>query len=240
MSDKASIQDVSSDVRAGAERRPQRVYARILELIISQSMCEGDRLPAERVLAERFGVSRPVVREALMRLAADGIVTSRRGSGSFIRRRPSQHLMLNVPLEDIGSKLSTYEMRFALEGAAARLAALRCTDADVAVLNAAIEALGQSMFGNKPWQRDDIALHRAIIQASKNAVFTQVFDLLNDSIFDIMSAGYAAGREEDVNHLQRMFDEHAAIVEAIKAGDTEGAELAMRHHLYEGRKRLMR
>jgi GntR family transcriptional regulator, transcriptional repressor for pyruvate dehydrogenase complex len=240
MSDTADGQERFAARPAVFERGPERIYGRILNLIISQSLVEGDRLPAERQLAERFTVSRPVVREALMRLAADGIVTARRGSGSFIRRRPSEHLMLSVPLDDIGSRLSTYEMRFALEGEAARLAAIRCTEEDAKTLIKALASLEYSLMNGLSWQTDDISLHRTIILISKNAVFTQVFDLLNDSIIDIMTAGVSAARDADPSLAAKMFDEHAAIVEAIRAGDGQGAELAMRHHLYEGRKRLMR
>jgi GntR family transcriptional regulator, transcriptional repressor for pyruvate dehydrogenase complex len=234
--------DVQSWELGGAnpKRGPERVYSRILDLILSQALAEGARLPAERVLAEQFEVSRPVVREALTRLAADGIVTVRRGSGSFIRRRPSQHLMLSVPLDDIGARLSTYEMRLAVEGEAARLAALRCTDDDAKRLLKALDALGHSLTHKLPWQMDDVMLHRAIILTSKNTVFTQVFDLLNDAIVDIINAGVAAAKDADSTLTTKIFEEHFAIVEAINAGDAQGAELAMRHHLYEGRKRLMR
>ena len=76
-------------------------------------------------LATMFGMSRTIVREALARLASDGITEARRGAGSYVKRRPSERLGTHMPLDSLAGTLGTYEVRFVLEAEAARLAAPR-------------------------------------------------------------------------------------------------------------------
>jgi DNA-binding transcriptional regulator YhcF (GntR family) len=106
-------------------RLADRAYTGIVEMINSDGLEVGDRLPSEARLAEMFGMSRTVVREALVRLAADSITEARRGAGSFIKNRPSDKLGAYMPLSELPSTMGSYEVRFVLEAEAARLAAVR-------------------------------------------------------------------------------------------------------------------
>ena len=74
------------------ERLGDQLYGQILEQIVSGALKEGDKLPSENKICQAFGVSRPTVRAALMRLNADGLVITRQGSGTFLQKRPSDHL----------------------------------------------------------------------------------------------------------------------------------------------------
>lgn len=121
-----------------AEARPSsyadQVYGRILHDILNGVFQPGARLPTENELAERFGVSRPVVREALARLRVDGLVEARRGSGTYVLSRPSQTLPELADLEDISRFLRYQELRFHVEGQAAALAAERRTEKQLAAI----------------------------------------------------------------------------------------------------------
>ena len=96
------------------------------------------RLPSETELARRFGASRPVVREALARLREDGVIVSRQGSGSYVKRRPDPAVLRFVPVGSIADVQRCFEFRAGLEGAAAALAAERWEDADIAEIRRAL------------------------------------------------------------------------------------------------------
>src|SRR5271168_1372099 len=87
------------------ERLGDLLYGQILERIVSGALKEGDKLPSENQICQAFGVSRPTVREALMRLHADGLVTTRQGSGTFVQKRPSDHLTRLAKVSDIAGML---------------------------------------------------------------------------------------------------------------------------------------
>src|SRR5258708_4430611 len=105
------------------QRLADRAYSEIVDIIKTDGLDVGDRLPSEGRLAVQFGMSRTMVREALVRLASDGITEARRGAGSFVKRRPSDRLMTYLPKAELSATLGSYEVRFVLEAEAARLAA---------------------------------------------------------------------------------------------------------------------
>ena len=116
---------MATNMLAQEGRLADRAYAGIVEIINRDGLQVGDRLPSEARLAEIFGMSRTVVREALVRLASDGITEARRGAGSYVKSRPSAQLGAHVPMSELSATLGTYEVRFVIEAEAARLAAQR-------------------------------------------------------------------------------------------------------------------
>src|ERR1700737_4920718 len=113
-------------------RLPDRVYEQILEQIVSGDFSVGDRLPSENQLGSDHRVSRAVIREALSRLLADGVVVSRQGSGTFVQRKPERDFLRLAPIGGIADLMRCFEFRIALEGEAAYLAAQRRTDDNLA------------------------------------------------------------------------------------------------------------
>jgi len=221
------------------ERLADRAYTGIVQIILDEELAVGDRLPAEDKLATMFGMSRTMVREALARLASDGITQARRGAGSYVKRRPSERLGSHMPMADIAATLGTYEVRFVLEAEAARLAAQRRSHNQMDAIERALEALRTALLSNAPAHDEDWILHRAIAEATANAAFLPVFDHLQDAVMRILRAGVEISRSRAPDVIKAMMDEHDAIVEAIRAQDADGAALAMRWHLSQGRKRLM-
>ncbi|MCG7347230.1 FadR/GntR family transcriptional regulator [Sphingomonas sp. ACRSK] len=220
-------------------RLADRAYTEIVRIINDQGMVSGDRLPSEARLADLFGMSRTIVREALARLASDGITEARRGAGSYVKRRPSDRLGSHMPMDALAATLGTYEVRFVLEAEAARLAAQRRSHHQLEAIERALSALRAALLSNAPAHDEDWNLHRSIAEATGNAAFPPVFDHLRDAVMQILRAGVEISRARPPEVIGAMMDEHDAIVDAIRARDADGAALAMRWHLSQGRKRLM-
>lgn len=220
-------------------RLSDQAYSGIIELIASRKMDVGDRLPSEVQLAEMFGMSRTIVREALVRLAADGITEARRGAGSFVKNRPSDRLIAYAPTAGLSAMLGTYEVRFVLEAEAARLAAIRRSAEDLLAIEEALAKLRAALLSYEPAHVEDMNLHREIVQASGNPAFLAAFKALNDEVDRVMRAGVDISRSRPPEVIGAMMREHDAIVDAIRTQDGDAAALTMRWHLSEGRKRLM-
>ncbi|WP_347091195.1 FadR/GntR family transcriptional regulator [Sphingomonas parapaucimobilis] len=220
-------------------RLADRAYTAIVRIINDEWLAIGDRLPSEARLAETFGMSRTIVREALARLASDGITEARRGAGSYVKRRPSERLGTHMPMDELAKTLGTYEVRFVLEAETARLAALRRSSEQMEAIEQALAALRAALLSDAPAHDEDWVLHRAIVEATGNSAFIPVFDHLKDEVMHILRAGVDISRSRPPEVIGAMMDEHDAIVEAIRGRDPDGAALAMRWHLSQGRKRLM-
>jgi GntR family transcriptional regulator, transcriptional repressor for pyruvate dehydrogenase complex len=220
-------------------RLADRAYAGIVEIINRDDLQAGDRLPSEARLAELFGMSRAIVREALVRLASDGITEARRGAGSYVKSRPSERWGAHMRMSELSTTLGTYEVRFVLEAETARLAALRRSSEQMVEIMDALAALRHALMSSDPAHAEDWALHRAIVTATANPAFLAAFDHLRDEVDPILKAGVDISRSRPPEVIQAMMSEHEMVVEAIRAQDADGAALAMRWHLTQGRKRLM-
>lgn len=220
-------------------RLADRAYSRIVEIIKAEGLDVGDRLPSEVQLAASFGMSRTVVREALIRLAADGITEARRGAGSFVKSRPSERLGAHMSLDDLSVTLGSYEVRFVVETEAARLAALRRSPAQMEAIEKAWTELRNALLSSGPAHIEDMALHRAIAAATANSAFVSTFDHMFCEVDRIMRAGVDISRSRPPEAIGAMLTEHEMIVEAIRLQDADGAAVAMRWHLLQGRRRLM-
>ncbi len=220
-------------------RLADRAYTGIVEMINIDGLAVGDRLPSEARLAEMFGMSRTIVREALVRLASDGITEARRGAGSFIKSCPSDKLSAYMPLSELPSTLGSYEVRFVLEAEAARLAAIRRSAEEMASIETGLSDLRAALLSNAPAHAEDMELHRRIVRATANPAFLVAFEALQSDVDRIMRAGVDISRSRPPEAIQEMMREHEMVVDAIRAQDGDGAALAMRWHLSQGRKRLM-
>jgi GntR family transcriptional repressor for pyruvate dehydrogenase complex len=222
---------------AGGGRLANRVYGQVIELIIERNLQEGEKLPPEGELSERFGVSRPIVRQALAQLASDGLVVTKHGSGSFLRIRPAEHLTHYISGEALAPAIGIFVVRAVLEPAAAALAAQRRTAEQLSELEHHFEEIRQAAITRAPAQTSDHEFHRTIMRATNNPVFEETYAQLAPVIMDGMRAGLALSRATETPVVD--VEEHAAILRAIRARDEKGAELAMRWHLWQSRQRLL-
>ena len=187
-------------------------YALILEAIDTGIYKPGDRL-VESELAERFGVSRTPIREALQRLETQSLLTR---DGRSLIVASLDHTQLS----------ELYVVRGELEGLAARLAARHATPEEVRLLRDMYEADKALKDDPDALSRANRRFHRQIHLASHNRFLVQQLDLVHRSMALLASTSIAvAGRGEDT------LKEHGQIVEAIEAGDGDAAYQALRDHI---------
>ena len=220
-------------------RLADTLYSQLLEEIMAGRFLTGDRLPTESQLAQRFAVSRPVVREALQRLQTDGVVIARQGSGTYVQRSPSQRVAELTTQLGLHELLQVLELRSAIEELAARLAARNRTDEDLRAIELARQALGVHLRQGTGAKEADYAFHRAIAVASRNAVMVETLDQLAERVKDGMSVTLSLTREASEQRRIRVLDEHDRVAHAIRIGDSESAAIAMRYHLDQVRNRLL-
>ena len=147
-------------------RLSDQLYGQIFEQITSGRLKVGEQLPSENEISERFGVSRPVVREALQRLRADGLITSHQGLGTFVSHQPAPRIQKLAKAQDIAAYLRCQEVRITLEGDAARLAAERHTDEQLAEVLAAHQAFADEVHSGSLKPETDLAFHASIARAT--------------------------------------------------------------------------
>lgn len=225
-------------VPAPKQRLADILYGQLLEQILSGALVPGDKLPTENEICTSFQVSRTVVREALMRLQADGLVQSRRGSGTYLLRAPSQDSQRHFRPEDFARLLRGLEVRLALEPRAAQYAAERHTKAQLAEIKSAAAAFERGLQFRQPGEDADIAFHRAIARASGNELFATQFDSIVTEIAGFISATLGLTREGTDERREAVQSEHRRIVSAIEAGDGMVASAYMQFHLLQARQRL--
>lgn len=232
-------------MRINAIDRPVRLPARIAEALTREiaegRLKPGDRLPTEQYLAENFGVSRNVVREAIAQLRSAGLVASRQGLGSVVAKAGEAERGFHIDMEqggDANAFQNVYELRLAIEMQAADFAARR---GDAAHLKAVSDSY-ERMRDAERWQAEgvdlDIEFHLAIARASGNPLMAEAIGFLTGG----MRQTIVATRErsgEVIGEVKRMtLDEHEAIRDAILAGDPDGARAAMLAHITNAAHRL--
>ncbi|MGA0611910.1 FadR/GntR family transcriptional regulator [Caldimonas sp. KR1-144] len=198
----------------------------------------GQKLPTEGALVERFGVSRAVVREALQRLKTLGLVESRQGSGAFVREAPAalEKLVLE-PDGSVEAVIRMVEVRRALEAESAALAAARRTPQSMRQIKAAMQALDDAVAAGGDGVAEDVALHVAIAQAARNPFLLATLAYLNRFLLDATRVTRANEATRD-DLEQEVRDEHAAIVDAIEAGDVAAARRAGTLHMVNAARRI--
>ncbi|MEZ4506657.1 MAG: FadR/GntR family transcriptional regulator [Thermomicrobiales bacterium] len=210
----------------------EQIVRQIQDAIRDRSLSEGDRLPTERELAETFGVSRSVVREAIKVLSAQGLVEARQGSGLYVRNRPvdsvSRAIVLSVS-PDLGSVDRLFEFRSMLEVDAARLAAARASDEQIVAFRQIVAGYRPGPEGEPNWESFsfvDNTLHEAIAEAAGNPYLSVMVESVRQLMQDIvvLIADHPGSIDEAMRH-------HRRIVEAIALRDPDLAARAMDEHV---------
>jgi len=209
-----------------------RVTQQIEDLIVIGHLRPGNRLPPERELAHRFGVSRTVVREAVRALVAKGLLEVRSGSGTIVCSPTAQtlaqtmSLFLRVGQRDLDYR-KILEVRRLLEVEIAGLAAERRTEEDLEVIKAILQE-AESGGDRDRFVRTDMAFHSALARATYNELFSVLLDSIADVMITMRQMAF-----DIPDAFTRALRYHRAIFEQVKRGDPEGARQAMREHLVE-------
>lgn len=219
-----------------------RVVAHITAQLLDGTLPRGTRVPPERVLAEQFGVSRTVIREAVRTLVSKGLMETRGGSGTYVRApdaamaAESMSLLLRlnhantpIPYEKI------HEVRRMLEVEIAALAAKRATPEAIATLEAEIERLRGARHDREAFVSSDVAFHAALAAATGNELFPVLLNSIADVMAEVRFLGFTVpgGFESAVTF-------HERLLAAVRAGDAPAAVRAMKEHLRDSERVLLR
>lgn len=209
------------------------VAQKVSELILARKLLPGDPLPKEHEISTAYGVSRSVVREALVELKALGVVEIRHGKGAFVGTMPVELLLTRVrqaEQEPDALLKEMWEVRAVIEAAIAGFAAERRTDADLAALEQAIDSMDASIKSGGTGSQDDLVFHLYLTRAAHNSVMEQMVtgmaNLIEPSRLRSLER---PGRPASSNR------EHRGILAAVRSGDAEGARQAMQTHITNGR-----
>jgi len=214
------------------------IVAQLEAMILEGTFRIGERLPAERALAEQFGVSRPSLREAIQKLVAKGLLVSRHGGGTFVAETLGSTFsdpLLQLLENNEEAQRDLLEFRHTLEGSCAYYAALRATELDRQRLREAFEAL-QACYDRDSASRAeegaaDANFHLAIAEASHNAVLLHtmrgLFDLLKRNVVTNIGGMYAL-RDET---RQMLMEQHRELYETIMARQAEKARQVIHRHI---------
>lgn len=203
--------------------RDDAVLKALVGFVGAEALRPGEKLPTERILAERLKVSRNTVREALTRWEGLGLVERRQGSGTYLKAAVSPD-MLHLPLtlsggNDFTSLMQTLEIRRALEAEAAALCAERASPADIAEIERKLDIMEQAfrtrdgMSAEEDWE-----FHQAIYRVSGNPLFEQIIAAMHELFHRFWEHPLGV---RDFGHAS--FPYHRTIYECIAARDPQGA-----------------
>lgn len=210
-------------------RLRDRAAERILDMVISGGLKPGERLPPERELCGRLGVSRTVVREALNLVEARGLISIEHGRGAVVSGgepravRDTLGLLLRVQPKTLWELL---EMRGILEVEVAGLAAERAGAEDIEEMRVQVGRMGRSIDAPEGYVDADVAFHASLARAARNGVLLTMLE----PVVDLLRASRKVSAARPGN-AQRALGEHYRILAAVESGDAGGAREAMRSHL---------
>ncbi|MBI2746668.1 MAG: FadR family transcriptional regulator [Burkholderiales bacterium] len=238
---------MSSSLPPVQRRRPRTLALELVDSLGDRirdgRLVPGDKLPTEAAIMEEFGVSRTVVREAISKLQASGLVETRHGIGTFVvglgygaafRIGPEQI----ATLHDV---IAVLELRIGLETEAAALAAARRTERNLVEMRSALDGFAAALAEGRDAVGPDFQFHQEIARATQNPHFAELMSTLGAMIIPRARLGAAEGvSEAQRSYLLRANAEHENIFDAIANRDSDAARAAMRTHLANSRERRRR
>ena len=214
----------------------EQIASQLEDMIADGALKPGERLPAERKLAERLGVSRPSLREAIKKLASKGLLHSRQGGGTYVQQSLDNGItdpLLEILRKHPESRYDVLEVRHALDGQAAYYAALRATDVDKYNIEQAFERMIE-LHHNSDNPMDeamaDAEFHLSITEASHNVVLLHtmrsLFTVLQRSIQHNLDKLYTIPKV-----FEPLSNQHETLMQKVIAGDPNAAREAAQTHL---------
>ena len=224
---------------ARREHLPDEI-ARVLEReITAGTLARGERLPTETALAQQFGVSRNVVREAVARLKYEGLIETRQGLGAFVSTNPA-NLSFRIDGDDLSLRAEMrhiFELRVEVEVGAAALAAERRSDEQLKRIRGAVDDIARAITEGADGTPADATFHLALAEASNNPYYRDFMVFLANRV----GQSIAVAREHSARHgdwTEVVQGEHERIYQAIAGHDPDAARIAVRDHLTKAAERL--
>ncbi|MFA9444942.1 FadR/GntR family transcriptional regulator [Egicoccus sp. AB-alg6-2] len=204
----------------------EAIAERLLSHVVQSGLQVGDKLPGERELARRLGVSRTTVRQAIVVLQTQGILEVRHGGGTFVRELDPSSGPLAKVVDRRHRLTAVLEARRALEIPIAAHAATRRTSEDLAAISDGLELMRRQVEAGEIGLEGDGAFHGAVTAAAHNPVLAELMERLHEAVAETRGESLSqSGRPP------RSLADHEAIAEAIADGDADRAAAAMRAHL---------
>lgn len=213
-----------------------RIEEQLIEYIQEEPIPVGDKIPNEFELAEKFGVGRSTIREAVKGLVSRGMLEVRRGSGTYvISTYPAEEDPLGLGRYDDKYQLALelFEVRLMIEPEIAAYAAKNASDEEIKELFELCDEVEKIYRSGENHVRKDIELHTMIAQCSKNRVVEILVPLIDSAVHTFANVTHRELMEETI-------ETHRAIVNAIAAHDQVGARCAMVMHLTYNRQMIVR
>ncbi len=210
----------------------EQASEKVINLIVEDNLSVGEKLPNEYELADKLGVSRSTIREAIRALVSRNILEIRRGSGTFIKCGVADDPLGLVFIKDkLKLAKDLLEIRFMIEPKIASLAAINSTKDDIKEMEKLCNEVEELILNGKPHMEKDIEFHTAIAKSSKNIVTTSLVPIINKSIAIFIDITNTQLKEETI-------ETHREIIEAIKINDSNAAYDAMMLHLIHNRRNI--
>lgn len=214
------------------------IVTTLTQRILLGQLAPGEKLPSESAIVGEYGVSRTVVREALSKLQAAGLVETRHGVGTFVLAR-DQRQGLHLNHDTAVSVRGILELRLGLETQAAALAALRRSEVQLQHMREALDDYQASLANNDSSVEPDVRFHQLIAQATGNTYFTDVIQHLGNSVIPRTRINAEERGNTDLMKLGQLANlEHEAILNAIRRQDPDAARAAMLLHLSNSLERM--
>lgn len=214
----------------------EQIEDELMNYILQEPVEVGQRIPNEFELAEKFGVGRSTIREAVKALVSKGILEVKRGSGTYVVSTATSDedpLGLSKLQDKYKLALELFDVRLMLEPDIAALAAENATREELAQLKKLCDETEQMYLGGKNHIPKDIEFHTCIAKCSKNRVVETLIPLINRAVLTFANLTHRTLMQETI-------ETHRAIVEAITDRDPVGARCAMMMHLTYNRQTLIR
>jgi GntR family transcriptional repressor for pyruvate dehydrogenase complex len=219
--------------------RSHQVEQALLDLLDNGSLVTGQRLPPELELASQFGVSRATVREAIVRLRADGVVSTKPGRGAVVESRASLALRLESLPNSKGADTwaQLFELRQMIEIEAAGLSAKRHTASDLIAIEVAFADIEKAVATQSHASQADLAFHHAITAATQNPHLLALLDFISAKLDHLLVQAWQNAARH-IGHAHHAQAEHRTLLDAIRMRDDKGARCAAKKHLQASQARL--
>jgi GntR family transcriptional regulator, transcriptional repressor for pyruvate dehydrogenase complex len=217
---------VSALSRVARKPMYERLVEHLRAYVVEAGLAAGDRLPSERELAERLGVSRASLRQAIVALEVQGILEVKHGEGTFLRTARMDALPI-AQLADLKRRLpDILEAREAIEVKLAELAAERRTASDLTAIDAALEKMQQEIEDGTTGESGDLEFHQSVARAAQSELLARMYALILKDI-ELLSHETT----DQIGTPTTLLEQDHRIGGAIRAGDGHAAAAAMRDHL---------
>ncbi|ADZ71619.1 FCD domain-containing protein [Polymorphum gilvum] len=223
-------------IEAGGKRRYEEVAEALKRDMVEHGYRVGDRLKTERQISEEMGVSRSLVREAVIMLEIEGYVDVRKGSGIYVSRLPSGETA--APRGDIGP-FELLQARQLLESSIAAFAATMVTKSDILRMREALEMERKAIEEGSDDYSGDELFHHLIAEATQNSVLVDMTDELWRKREESPMWARLHSRIFDAGYRGKWLDDHKVILNALQCRDPRAARQAMWQHLENVRQTLL-